>query len=136
MSIQAQITHWSKADFIKGEVKVAMLNENDASKEIQIIMGEGGEMKKHKAPAAINVQVLLGEIDFEVFSGDNLKGNNRGDVNSNANNNSKIYRLKKLDMISLEANIAHSLKALKDSIIRLSLAKSDSIKRVNAVIIS
>lgn len=110
----AQVTHWSEAELIKGEVKVNVLAQNNASKEIQIAMGEGGEMKEHKAPFAISVQVLSGYIHFEVEK--------------------EIFELKALDMISLEANIPHSLKALKDSIVRLSLAHGDSVQRVNAVL--
>lgn len=43
------------------------------------------------------------------------------------------FELNALDMISLEANVAHSLGGLEDSIIRLSLNKFDNIQRVNAV---
>ncbi len=44
------------------------------------------------------------------------------------------FELNVLDMIGLEANVAHSLGGLENSIIRLSLNKSDSIQRVNAVL--
>lgn len=44
------------------------------------------------------------------------------------------FELNVLDMISLEANVAHSLGGLENSIIRLSLNKSDSVQRVNAVL--
>ncbi len=44
------------------------------------------------------------------------------------------FELNALDMISLEANVAHSLGGLENSIIRLSLNKSDSVQRVNAVL--
>nr|WP_240944813.1 hypothetical protein [Campylobacter fetus] len=44
--------------------------------------------------------------------------------------NEKESRLDEFDLITLDANIPHSLEALSDSIIRLSLAKSDSESRV------
>ena len=109
-----QIIHWREAELIQGEVKINVLAQNNASKEIQIAMGKNAEMKEHKAPFAISVQVLSGAIDFEV--------------------NGAVHKLEALDMIALEANIPHSLRALQDSIVRLSLAHADSISRVNAVL--
>ncbi|RDU66131.1 cupin [Helicobacter didelphidarum] len=105
---------WNIENFIYNEIKLNVLAQNSASKEIQIIMPKNSEMKEHKAPFAISVQVLRGWIEFSI--------------------DDKIMKLQELDMISLEANIPHSLKALKDSIVRLSLAKNDSVARVNAVL--
>lgn len=109
-----QVTHWGNVEFKANEVKIDAKVQNDSTKEIQIIMGQNGEMKEHQAPFAIHVQVLKGSIDFEVSG--------------------KNFLLQTLDMISLEPNVAHSLKARDNSIVRLSLAKHDSLERVSAVL--
>lgn len=112
--MQEKIINWSNAVFEPKAVKIEPKAENESTKEIQITMAKDSIMKEHKAPFAIFVQVLNGEIDFDVSG--------------------KTYRLKSLDMISVDANVPHSLCALVDSIVRLSLAKNDSIKRVSAVL--
>lgn len=94
-------------------VKTAMLCESEFSKEIRITMAKDSIMKEHRAPNAIIVQVLRGAIEFEMSG--------------------KIVVMSKFDMITLPALIPHSLKALEDSIIRLSLSKSDSHIRVSEV---
>lgn len=100
-------------DIFEG-VKSAMLCESEFSKEIRITMAKDSIMKEHNAPSAIIVQILRGEIEFEM-SGD-------------------IVVMSELDMITLPAFVPHSLKALKDSIIRLSLSKLDTHSRVFKVI--
>lgn len=91
-------------------VKTAMLCESEFSKEIRITMAKDAVMKEHMAPNAIIVQVLRGGIEFEMSG--------------------KILVMNEFDMITLPAFIPHSLKALENSIIRLSLSKSDSHTRV------
>lgn len=104
-------------DFDKFDgIKVDMLCENSSTKEIRIAMQDGSFMKEHSAPHEIMVQVLSGEIDFDL-----------------PNKGEKI-RLKKLDMIALSAAEPHSLYAIKDSIIRLSISKLDSVSRVFGVL--
>ncbi len=109
-----QIISWQETNFEPLKVQITPLAENESAKEIKIAMAKDSTMPNHKAPFDISVQVLKGEIEFEV-AGKNL-------------------HLKELDMICLKANEAHSLKALKDSIIRLSLSKKDSAARVSAVL--
>lgn len=109
-----KITQWNKANFSPKEVKINVLIDDERSKEIQILLAKDSIMREHKAPFAIHVQVLSGKIWFEV-QGQKLQ-------------------LNTLDMISLEANIPHSLGGLEDSIIRLSLSKSDNIQRINAIL--
>lgn len=108
-----QIISWNSTEFKAGEVVVNVLTQNANSKEIQILMAKNSLMSEHKAPFDITVQVLKGEIEFTA---------------------QETQVLKELDMISLEANKAHSLHALKDSIVRLSLAKNDSFKRVQGIL--
>ena len=109
-----EVISWGDVAFDSQEVKIKPITENNATKEIRILMPKDSIMKQHQAPFPISVQVLRGGIWFEVEG--------------------KSLTLKALDMITLQANIPHSLGGLQDSIVRLSLAKSDSIERVNAVL--
>lgn len=109
-----QVISWSKSDFAPQAVQITPIVENESAKEIKITMVKDAQMPNHKAPFDISVQVLRGEIDFEVAG--------------------ELLRLKELDMICLKANEPHSLRALQDSIVRLSLSKKDSAARVSAVL--
>lgn len=109
-----EIISWQSADFQSEQVKVNVLAQNNSAKEIQILMAKNSVMKEHKAPFAISVQVLRGEVKFSVFD--------------------EVATLRALDMVCLDALVPHSLHALKDSIVRLSLAKNDSIERVESVV--
>ena len=109
-----QVISWQSAKFEPEKVAVNVLAQNASAKEIQILMAQGSQMKEHKAPFDISVQVLRGEVEFSV-SGDTAV-------------------LKELDMVSLKANEPHSLRALKDSIVRLSLAQADTLARVQGVL--
>lgn len=93
---------------------ISVMLESDHSKEIRILMRKGQLMKEHKAPNAIVVALFEGEIDFGVH-GETLK-------------------LKKGDLIALEANVPHDLYCTEDAIIRLSLSKNDSVDRVNKIV--
>lgn len=91
-----------------------VLINNDYSKEIRIAFRDGQEMKAHKAPFPIIVEVVEGCIDFGVAE--------------------ERHTLPKGSLISLDSNVVHDLKATADSIIRLSLYKADQIDRVEKVI--
>lgn len=95
-------------------VTIAKLFDGPHSKEIRINLEKGAQMKEHKAPGAIMVQVLSGKIEFGV-----------GDEN---------VILGALDMITLEPNVLHALTALENSIVRLSLSKNDDVSRVFRVL--
>lgn len=108
-----KLTQWNKANFNPKEVKINVLIDDERGKEIQILLAKDSIMREHKAPFDIHVQVLSGKIWFEVQ-------NQRIELNT-------------LDMISLKADISHSLGGLEDSIVRLSLSKSDNIQRINTI---
>ena len=88
-----------------------VIMETSFSKEIRILMKKGQIMKEHKAPFPIVVHLLEGRIDFGV----------QGQLNL----------LKKGDILTLDSHVTHDLKAIEDSVVRLTLSKSDDISRVH-----
>lgn len=102
-------------DLVYNEDRVAItvMMETETSKEIRILFRKGQTMKEHKAGFPITIEIHLGAIAFGV-----------GD---------KELNMKVGDMIYLEANVPHQLLATEDSIVRLTLSKSDDIDRVKNV---
>ena len=93
---------------------IQLMLETESSKEIRIAMKKGQQMKEHKTPFPIVVEIFEGAIDFGV------KGT--------------VHQLKKGALIALEGNVPHDLTAKEDSIVRLSLSISDTVKRVEKVV--
>lgn len=106
---------FSTTEFTPQKVSTQLILESDFTKEIKITLANGAEMKKHKTPFPIVIQVLKGNINFS-FSG--------------ANN-----EMKEGAIIALAGGIPHSLFANQDSVVRLTLAKHDSYKRVDNLVI-
>ncbi len=100
--------------FNENKPNITLILESEASKEIRIAMRKGQIMKEHKTAFPIVVHILSGEIDFEVEG--------------------KKHELKQGAILSLKPNVPHSLVAQEDSIVRLSLAKKDTVFRVKSVI--
>ncbi|BDD06932.1 cupin [Aureibacter tunicatorum] len=92
---------------------VSLLFENEVSKEVRILMKSGQIMKEHKTSYQITVELFEGKIEFGV--------------------NGKIKVIEKGDILSLASNTPHDLRALENSIIRLSLSKNDFVNRVKDV---
>ena len=103
MSNYSVINFYENVVFSKEKVMINKIIETEHSKEIRICLSKDQLMKEHTAPAPIIVMVLAGAIKFSI--------------------NSSEYLLNKGDVINLNAKISHSLLALEDSIIRLSLVK-------------
>ncbi len=101
-------------EFSDESVVITPMLSSDFGKEIRIAFKEGQVMKEHKTKFPITVMTLQGSIEFGV--GDETVILDQGDV------------------IALEGNVLHELKALKESVVRLSLHKSDSVARVNSVL--
>lgn len=92
---------------------IQVLFETETGKEIRIAFKKDQVMKEHKTPFPIVVEIFEGSIDFGV--------------------NGEVHKLSKGDLVSLESSVPHDLVAVKDSIVRLSLNKGDSVKRVEDV---
>ena len=92
---------------------VSLLLDTDFSKEIRVVFKKGQVMEDHQAPFAIIVQVVKGCIDFGV--------------------NNEVKQLKAGDIISLKPQVVHNLIAIEESVVRLTLSKSDTVKRVKNV---
>ena len=100
--------------FNSNKPSLSLILDTDFSKEIRIVFKKGQVMDDHQAPFAIIVQVLKGCIDFGI--------------------NNELEKLNDGDIISLKPHEVHSLTALEDSIVRLTLSKTDSVKRVKKAI--
>jgi quercetin dioxygenase-like cupin family protein len=92
---------------------IKVLFETSFTKEIRITMKKGTQMKEHKASFPIVVEIVEGKIDFVIQN--------------------QIKNLEKGDLIALEVSIPHSLEAIEDSIVRLTLTKNDEVDRVKRV---
>lgn len=109
----------NKSSILEGDIyqdkgpKVALLLQSDFTKEIRIGFKEGQVMKEHKTPHPIVVSIIEGCIDFGV--------------------NQEQHILKKGDIISLNGDVPHDLKALENSIVRLTLSIGDHSNRVKEV---
>ena len=67
-------------------------------------------MPDHKTAFPITVDIFEGPIDFGAEA--------------------TIYKLIKGDIVALEASVPHNLVAVKNSIVRLTLSKLDTVERM------
>lgn len=100
--------------FSDKSVVITPLLDSSFGKELRIAFKEGQVMKAHQTKFPITVMTLRGSIEFTVES--------------------VQYLLNEGDVISLEGNVVHALKATEESVVRLSLHKSDTVTRVEGVL--
>lgn len=93
--------------------KIEVLFETDFTKEIRIVFKKDQVMKEHKTPYPIVVEIFEGAIEFGV----------RG----------KVHPLQKGALLALDGEVPHNLKAMENSIVRLTLTKLDTVERVQKV---
>ena len=105
---------YQEVEYKENKPAIKVLFETSFTKEIRIMMKKGQVMKEHQTAFPIVVEIVDGNIDFGV------EGN--------------VLDLKKGGLLALEGGVPHDLKAIKDSIIRLTLTKSDKVNRVFSVI--
>jgi len=116
----SKVNHIHTASFYKDvtfsneSVVITPMMDSTFGKEIRIAFREGQVMKNHKTKFPITVMTLQGSIEFSVGE--------------------EMFILSEGDMISLEGNTMHALKATQKSVVRLSLHKSDSEERVKGVL--
>jgi len=96
--------------FNDSKVAIKVILETSFSKEIRILMREGQLMKEHKAPYPIIVHLLKGSINFGISV--------------------EMHFLNEGEILTLDANVPHDLKATSESIVRLTLSKFDHVERV------
>ena len=109
--ITASLTN--QVEYNEKHPAIKVLLDTESGKEIRIAFKKGQLMKEHKTAFPIVVEIFEGSIDFGV--------------------NGEVHRVNRGDLLTLKANIPHDLKALEDSIVRLSLNKADTAKRVEDV---
>ncbi|MFV0571251.1 MAG: cupin domain-containing protein [Xanthomarina gelatinilytica] len=92
---------------------IEVLFETDFTKEIRIAFKKGQQMKEHKTPYPIVVEIFEGHIEFGVQG--------------------KKHTLQKGALIALDGGVPHDLTAIENSIVRLTLSTSDKVERVQKV---
>ncbi|MBN2249779.1 MAG: cupin domain-containing protein [Campylobacterales bacterium] len=93
---------------------ITLIGETSHSKEIRICMAKGNMMKEHTAPGAITIMLIEGKLLLESLGEEMV--------------------LEEGEMVCFEPKIPHSLQAMEACIIRLTLAKYDSVERIQNVI--
>jgi len=95
-------------------IQTKVILETSFSKEIRIVLSKGQLMKEHKAPFPIIIHVIQGSI--------------------NLGSEGEIQEMNAGDLITLDANVPHDLKANENAVIRLTLSKLDKVERVLGVV--
>lgn len=105
---------YRELDFDDTKPKITVLLESEFTKEIRIAFEKEQVMKEHQTRFPIVVEIVSGKIDFGVEK--------------------QVHHLEKGDLIALAGSVPHDLKALEQSIVRLTLSKQDTSDRVKRVL--
>ncbi|MEO2062312.1 MAG: cupin [Christiangramia sp.] len=87
-----------------------VLMNTETGREIRITFKKDQVMEEHQTPFPIVVEVFEGSIAFGV------QGN--------------IQTLQRGDLVTLGGNIPHALKAIQESVVRLSINKTNAAEQV------
>lgn len=90
--------------FSESKPLLKVILETQFTKEVRISMEKATELKAHKTPFPILIHLLEGSIEL------NVQG--------------QSYQLNSGDVLPIEGDIEHSLKANERSVIRLTIFKS------------
>lgn len=112
--ILLKASFYKDISFSEKSVAISPMLDSSTSKEIRIAFKKGQSMKAHKTKFPITVMTLRGSIEFTVSE--------------------ETYILDAGDIIALEGNIVHALYAQEESIVKLSLHKEDTVKRVEKLL--
>ena len=93
---------------------IKVLYETATTKEVRVAFKAGQKMKEHQTPFPISVEMVRGELDFGVEG--------------------TVHHLVEGDLLYLDGAVPHDLLAIQETIVRLTLSKRDTIKRVENVI--
>ncbi|AVR47149.1 cupin [Christiangramia fulva] len=91
-----------------------VLLDTETGREIRITFKKDQVMEEHQTPFPIVVEIFEGSIAFGVQG--------------------RIKILKKGDLIALGGNIPHDLKAIQQSILRLSLNKANAAEQIEDLV--
>jgi len=105
---------YDKIEYSEERVQITPMFDDENRKEIRIVFTKNQIMKDHKTKFPISVEIVEGSIDFGVEE--------------------KTFTLVKGDIVALDGDIMHNLKANENSVVRLSLSKNDSTNRVQGVL--
>ena len=108
------VTSFLKNTRFAEKVQIDKMFETPFSKEIRICMAPGNIMQEHTAPGAITILVLKGRVRIDSLN--------------------ESVELLNGDMLYFDAKVPHSLEAFEESVIRLTLSKNDSEKRVFSLV--
>lgn len=101
-------------EYSEEKVLITPMFDDENRKEIRIVFSKGQIMKDHKTRFPITVEIVEGSIDFGVKE--------------------EVFSLVKGDIVALDGDVMHNLKANKNSVVRLSLSKNDTTNRVQGVL--
>lgn len=104
---------YSEMEYHETRPAIKVMIETEFTKEIRILLDKDQEMKEHKTPFPIVIQVVEGHIDFGV--------------------NGERHALQKGCIIALPGRVPHDLLAKERSMVRLTLNKADKAERVKKV---
>ncbi|RXK00005.1 cupin [Arcobacter sp. CECT 8989] len=105
---------YDKIEYSEEKVLITPMFDDENRKEIRIVFTKNQIMKDHKTKFPITVEIVEGSIDFGVKE--------------------EIFSLVKGDIVALDGDVMHNLKANENSVVRLSLSKNDTTNRVQGVL--